>query len=83
METLPGKGDSDDGISDDAGARRRVFQGADVGENRTMVTNEPRHDADSVGSNDSTRMIIRKDVTYTVEYGHRTDDASGNSQNLT
>ena len=78
METLPGKGDSDDGISDDAGPPRTIFRGRDVGENHTMVTNEPRHDTDSVGSNDSTRLIIKKDVTYTVEYGLRIEAAQGN-----
>lgn len=83
METLPGKRDSDDGISDDADPRRTIFRGGDIGESYTMVTNEPRHDTDSVGSNDSTRMIIKKDVTYTVEYGLRTDAAQGNSGNPT
>ncbi|KAK2748148.1 hypothetical protein FQN57_001273 [Myotisia sp. PD_48] len=40
----------------------------------TMVTNERRIDgSSSMDSNDSTRMIIKKDVEYKIQFGPRTD----------
>ncbi|KAK5114229.1 hypothetical protein LTR85_010294 [Meristemomyces frigidus] len=43
--------------------------------NQTSVTHGSAraHDASSIGSNDSTKMIIKKDVTYEVHEGRRGD----------
>lgn len=54
-----------------------VFHG--TSNNHTWVTNERRLDASSIGSNDSTKLIIKKDVEYKIQYGPRAGPEGGES----
>lgn len=57
--------------SDNEDEEEGVFHG--MANNHTWVTNERRQDASSIGSNDSTKLIIKKDVEYKIQYGPRAE----------
>ncbi|WEW60248.1 hypothetical protein PRK78_005733 [Emydomyces testavorans] len=66
-------GSDDDEERDGMRVGGSMFRGDGV-KNQAMVTKARRAGSSSIGSSGSTKMIIKKDVAYTVQYGPRGDN---------
>lgn len=74
MATLGGKDDSDGRSIEEANPPAPAFRVEELVSSQSVVTNAYRNDADSIGSSDSTKMIIKKDMTYSIQYTARAPD---------